>query len=331
MTAVVGKRDRRAAAGPRRRGRVLAAAAGAALVLLAAPSHVMSDGAFDAFVSGRFPLFGERSDKAAAPQPRARPGEAATRASEAPPARAARAAAPRGDLSPHQRALLSAYPGAFTFEGNAVVFASGERIIWDDGRRKTPRQLLAEPDVEDMFAYPYPAGTRPAAPPRDHDPGRVRNEAFFKALYGSSADEVRRSVRQIPWVPTLGDAQVTVTTRFGIDRRLAAVSAELERLPPRFHPFLTPPGGGFVWRAIAGTDRLSVHSYGAAIDIGTLTSNYWRWDGAPAGGPIAYRNRVPVEIVRIFEAHCFIWGGRWYHYDTMHFEYRPELLPACRR
>ena len=21
-----------------------------------------------------------------------------------------------------------------------------------------------------------------------------------------------------------------------------------------------------------------------------------------------------------------IWGGRWFHYDTMHFEYRPELI-----
>jgi hypothetical protein len=29
----------------------------------------------------------------------------------------------------------------------------------------------------------------------------------------------------------------------------------------------------------------------------------------------------------IFEKHGFIWGGKWYHYDTMHFEYRPELLP----
>ena len=30
------------------------------------------------------------------------------------------------------------------------------------------------------------------------------------------------------------------------------------------------------------------------------------------------------------EAEGFIWGGRWYHYDTMHFEYRPELLDdAC--
>ncbi|MGC1959145.1 MAG: M15 family metallopeptidase, partial [Pseudolabrys sp.] len=38
------------------------------------------------------------------------------------------------------------------------------------------------------------------------------------------------------------------------------------------------------------------------------------------------RNRIPIEIVRIFEKQGFIWGGYWYHFDTMHFEYRPELL-----
>jgi len=35
---------------------------------------------------------------------------------------------------------------------------------------------------------------------------------------------------------------------------------------------------------------------------------------------------MPQQIVDIFERHGFIWGGKWYHYDTMHFEYRPELL-----
>ena len=33
-------------------------------------------------------------------------------------------------------------------------------------------------------------------------------------------------------------------------------------------------------------------------------------------------------IVDVFERNGFIWGGKWYHYDTMHFEYRPELLGA---
>ena len=49
-----------------------------------------------------------------------------------------------------------------------------------------------------------------------------------------------------------------------------------------------------------------------------------RW--RPHHGPILYRNRMPEEIVTIFEKHGFIWGGKWYHFDTMHFEFRPELL-----
>ena len=57
-------------------------------------------------------------------------------------------------------------------------------------------------------------------------------------------------------------------------------------------------------------------------------SDYWRWSGPATGGGVHYKNRIPMEIVRVFEKHGFIWGGRWSHYDTMHFEYRPELMPA---
>jgi len=49
---------------------------------------------------------------------------------------------------------------------------------------------------------------------------------------------------------------------------------------------------------------------------------YWLW--GPKGA--AYRNRLPFGIVQIFEKHGFIWGGKWGHFDTMHFEYGPELL-----
>ncbi|MBK7265510.1 MAG: M15 family metallopeptidase [Ignavibacteriales bacterium] len=47
-------------------------------------------------------------------------------------------------------------------------------------------------------------------------------------------------------------------------------------------------------------------------------------------GSIKFRNSIPVEIVHIFEKHGWIWGGRWYHYDTMHFEYRPEIVAAVK-
>jgi hypothetical protein len=39
------------------------------------------------------------------------------------------------------------------------------------------------------------------------------------------------------------------------------------------------------------------------------------------------RRALRDERGRLSSDHGFIWGGYWYHYDTMHFEYRPELLP----
>jgi hypothetical protein len=68
------------------------------------------------------------------------------------------------------------------------------------------------------------------------------------------------------------------------------------------------------------------------IDINARLSHYWQWDLQSAGIPVSedtplkYRNTIPREIVAIFEKYGFIWGGKWYHYDTMHFEYRPELF-----
>ena len=95
-------------------------------------------------------------------------------------------------------------------------------------------------------------------------------------------------------------------------------------------PYLRSPGGTFQWRVIAGTQRLSNHSFGIALDINVPRSHYWRNAKPNADGRYEYRNAVPYAIVEVFEKHGFIWGGRWYHYDTMHFEYRPELLRcAC--
>ncbi len=69
--------------------------------------------------------------------------------------------------------------------------------------------------------------------------------------------------------------------------------------------------------------RLSSPGNARRPAVAMSRADYWRWRGVRR-----YRNRVPIALVRLFESHGFIWGGRWYHYDTMHFEYRPELLVA---
>ncbi len=92
---------------------------------------------------------------------------------------------------------------------------------------------------------------------------------------------------------------------------------------------------------VAGTSRLSSHSYGTGIDLLTnVGPQYWLWDEKRTNsdkaklGEIAYRNDhyvppgKPVfndKVVAILEKNGFIWGGKWNHYDTMHFEFRPEF------
>jgi len=148
---------------------------------------------------------------------------------------------------------------------------------------------------------------------------------LFNHMYGDCmSGEVTRRMRAVRWMPSRGGGAIQVTTVNGVADRLEAVIAELERLPPAMTRYLVPSAGTYNCRMIAGTDQRSMHAWGAAIDISTSQADYWRWAGGENAG---YRNRIPFEIVEIFERHGFIWGGKWRHFDTMHFEYRPELLP----
>src|ERR1700722_1093140 len=226
-------------------------------------------------------------------------------------------------------AFLRAYPKFFSgFKDNTLLFHGGGGIQFDDGRAKTYEQLLSEPDPEDELSQSYPTGPLSySAPAVNFYPGRSRCAALFKKMYGENAKEVESHLVTIPWLPHSTHTTVRITQVNGVDRQLAAVSAELDQLPPEEKKYLLKSGGTFNWRPIAGSEQLSAHSFGIAIDIDPDYSDYWRWNASGAHeNPIPYKNRIPHRIVEIFERHGFIWGGKWYHYDTMHFEYRPELL-----
>ncbi|MEZ5841306.1 MAG: M15 family metallopeptidase [Hyphomicrobiales bacterium] len=221
-------------------------------------------------------------------------------------------------------ALIAAYPDHLAGrEGNDLIWRDGTRMPIDDGRQKNHDDRLDDGDIEDSLSQVYPLGDCSFAPPAfNFEPGRIRSTPFFMKMYGASESAARASTTTIPWF----DGRVRVTTVNGVDQRLQAVARDLAALGPKFRPFLNKSGGAFNWRVIAGTSRPSVHSFGAAIDIDTGFSDYWRWKMGKDGKVGGYANRIPREIVEVFEAHGFVWGGKWYHYDTMHFEYRPELI-----
>lgn len=225
--------------------------------------------------------------------------------------------------------LVDVYPDFLAgHEANAILWKDGTRMSFDDGKGdKTFEERLDHPDLEDEFYAPYPPGRAGLSPAPDIDPGRVRFEPFFLKMYGDcKKDGVAKRLRKVTWMPRHGGGGVMFTTENGADRHLAAAIAELDALPDSFMKYLVPSAGAYVCRPIAGTSRLSMHAYGAAIDISTRHTDYWRWNKPGPGGRYPYKNQVPWEIVEIFERHGFIWGGKWHHYDTMHFEYRPEML-----
>ncbi len=234
------------------------------------------------------------------------------------------------ELSQANRArLLEAYPGLLErIDGNDLVWRDGTRMPLDDGKGDKPfEQWLDSPDVADMFAIPYPVGAAAKPPAKDIDPGRARTAAFFDKVYGDCRKgAVEGNLTTVEWLPTKAKQKLPFNKMNGAAAALAAASRELDALAPSFDVFLTPSAGTYNCRVIAGTNRVSAHGHGIAIDIALKRSHYWRNDKPGTDGALPYKNEIPMEIVRIFEKHGFIWGGRWYHYDTMHFEYRPELI-----
>lgn len=226
--------------------------------------------------------------------------------------------------------LVKAYPDFIDrVEGNELVWKDGTRMRIDDGQGgKQFEAMLDQPDIKDMFAMSYPTGNKGLGPEINFDPGRVRYGPLFTKMYGDCrSSDLTVNAAKVIWLKSKYGKTIKFSKINGAAAALQRVSDELDHLPDRFTEFLIPTQGTYNCRLIAGTDRTSAHGLGIAIDIAAKRSHYWRWSKL-VDGRVVYKNEIPWEIVRVFEKNGFIWGGKWYHYDTMHFEYRPELLPG---
>jgi hypothetical protein len=233
---------------------------------------------------------------------------------------------------PVETALETAYPGLdLDRAAGTVTFASGAVMPFAPARQVDPAARLINATLGDQFVYVYPldfslTDRRSAF----HDPGRLRDDDFFRALYAETQSEVRATLTRVSYDGPGGATRFNVTQDHCVHVQLDTALTEIEALGPDYAIYFENSGGSFNWRVIAGTDRLSVHSFGIAVDLNTELGGYWRWSGAAQGQATEYNNRIPAEIVQAFERYGFIWGGKWHHYDGMHFEYRPELILHAR-
>ncbi|MBI5522949.1 MAG: M15 family metallopeptidase [Desulfarculus sp.] len=218
-------------------------------------------------------------------------------------------------------ALLQNYPSVICVKDNTVYFADGTSLPYDDGLAKDFDHTLRQPDIEDHFRQAYPALAPIEPPGLNFDPGRFRNDALLKKLYGGGQEEIEANLVEVNWLPVNEGKKLLFNKRENAAAQLQKVSDELDRLPSHLLKYVKNIDSTYQYRPIQGTSRLSPHSYGIAIDLDNQYTAYWLWDKE-----YRYVNQVPREVVEIFERHGFVWGGRWYHYDTMHFEYRPEMF-----
>lgn len=226
------------------------------------------------------------------------------------------------------KSLILAYPDFLEkYEDNFIFSKDGSKLLFSDNiLNKSYEEVLKNSSLENQMSIKYIKidENQNYIPAKNEDAGRFRNEEFFKKIYGKDKKEIEKNLVKIKWLPNLSNQTLFVTKINGIDRKLEQISSELEKLPKEFHKYILKSDGVYNFRKISGTNRLSSHSFAIAIDLNKNYSNYWLWDKKAKN--IEYKNQIPLEIVKIFEKYGFIWGGRWYHYDTMHFEYRPELL-----
>lgn len=150
----------------------------------------------------------------------------------------------------------------------------------------------------------------------------VSQKVPYELLYnGKSVESVRFHYLAMPYLQA-ALTQVWNTARI-------AVKAEQKKISPLNYPNLTTEDfdkltieyldryglreydGTFQYRKIAGSDNLSFHSWGIAIDF-----------AASRNGLGKTTTDLPKWFIKCFTDHGFFWGGNFKgRKDPMHFEY----------
>ncbi|MCH3963210.1 MAG: M15 family metallopeptidase [Clostridium sp.] len=208
-----------------------------------------------------------------------------------------------------------------------IIMKSGNKILYDDKKEKNFDEKLFNTDVQDMMEQKYPLGKINGVMDKNVDPGRLRVYPILKELYGDSKNEVESNLQ----MADLGYRRFQFNRNNGAARSLENAVKEILPLAEgnsNISNSLFPCSGTFNYRNISGTNIRSPHSFGIAIDLARDRRDYWKWVDKSEGS--ARIKAYPQEIVNAFEKNNFVWGGKWSHFDTLHFEYRPEIIFKAR-
>ncbi|MDR1144216.1 MAG: M15 family metallopeptidase [Spirochaetaceae bacterium] len=249
------------------------------------------------------------------------------------------------------KAFVAAYPGVIERaeyrNGDWAVLMRGKWFYHADGRL-LPEEHRSQADswARQSF-YSYFPDLPPWKEPEGEQAERLKNvlasrranppkrdPEFYDTLWQArTRNEAAANLVQISFLGKRFGVHRDISERL---KKIDALITEEAKTDPAVRQWIDSIGsiGAWNWRNVAATVSRSYHSYAVALDIlpkalrGLAT--YWQWtaDNNPEWYKVPYSGRwhPPLSVVRIFERYGFCWGGKWPLFDTMHFEYRPEIM-----
>ena len=249
------------------------------------------------------------------------------------------------------KALAAAYPQriekAEFRNGDWAVLLRGTWYYYAEGKLLPENLLASAASYNPQPFYRYQSELPPWKEPAPEEAARYsdmannrsrnplrRSQHFFDALWRiSNRDESYQRVKSINF---LGKS---VMVHYSILEELSLVEEQIlaaAKTDPQVQNWVNNINTmeGWNWRNIADMQSRSFHSYGAAVDILPKSlggkETYWLWAIRKRADwwNVSYNERFhpPSAVIKAFEKYGFIWGGKWLFFDTMHFEYRPEIF-----
>lgn len=203
-----------------------------------------------------------------------------------------------------------------------LILNDNRKVLYDDKKEKNREAKVSNSDLQDTLEEIYPLESIDKVL-EGVDPGRSRCYSLLNGLYGGNRKEVEKNLSSISTL--CGNITFNKNARAGESLKKALNEAkELANNKNKINNFIFPISGGYNYRVIQDTGRLSPHAYAIAIDLNRNNSDYWKWVDKSKGSKRI--EEYPKELVKVFEDNGFVWGGKWEHFDILHFEYRPEII-----
>lgn len=242
----------------------------------------------------------------------------------------------RNEDDPMVRAFVQAYApliDSVRYDEEDVVFSLGRQPIhFQGGRMLAAGRLDRYADCDPIF-YSYSLEPLTEPPPTPEElPAQCTD--VLESLWGRTETEIRTHGRSTTFL------EHRMFVNDVVVEPLAAVERDIREAATRDRSVATwidelDITYSFIYREIAGSSTRSYHAWGLAVDLVPTSYDgravYWQWSRVfDREGwhqiPVEQRWSPPQKVIEMFERHGFVWGGKWAHFDAIHFEYRPDIL-----